>query len=109
MRAGWWAARATRAARRHLRASGLETQARLPSVPPLPSDAARGVHAVLRRADASCLVRSIVLQAWYAARGERRDLVIGVAGAGDGFRAHAWLDGDPGADELTELLRRPAA
>jgi hypothetical protein len=41
-----------------------------------------------------------VLQAWDAAHGRSRDLVIGITGP-DGFRAHAWLDGDPtpAADE----------
>jgi hypothetical protein len=42
----------------------------------------------------TCLVNSIVVQAWEAAHGRRRDLVIGITGL-DGFRAHAWLEGDP--------------
>jgi hypothetical protein len=44
------------------------------------------------------LVNSIVLQAWEAAHGCDRDLVIGITGP-TGFRAHAWLDGDPHADD----------
>ena len=48
----------------------------------------------LRRVGESCLVNAIVLQAWETAHGRRRDLVVGVTGP-DGFRAHAWLDGDP--------------
>jgi hypothetical protein len=47
----------------------------------------------LRRTGQSCLVRSIVVQAWDAAHGHRRDLIIGVTGRTE-FRAHAWLDGD---------------
>jgi Transglutaminase-like superfamily len=39
-------------------------------------------------------VKSIVLQAWEAAHGRRRDLVVGVTDSA-GFRAHAWLEGDP--------------
>lgn len=35
-----------------------------------------------------------MLQAWEAAHGRRRDLVVGITGP-DGFRAHAWLEGDP--------------
>jgi hypothetical protein len=73
-------------------------------------------------------VNAIVLQAWEAAHGQRRDLVIGTTGP-DGFHAHAWLDGDPvvpasepgfdtsvlaesrvegGVRSFSELLRRPA-
>ncbi len=50
------------------------------------------------------------MQAWNAAHGDRRDLVIGVTGSRD-FKAHAWLDGDPASesDEFTELHRHPAA
>lgn len=48
----------------------------------------------LRRRRESCLVNAIVLQAWEAAHGRTRDLVIGTTGP-NGFRAHAWLEGDP--------------
>jgi hypothetical protein len=48
---------------------------------------------VLRRTQETCLVNSIVLQAWEAAHGRRRDLVVGITGP-DRFRAHAWLEGD---------------
>jgi transglutaminase superfamily protein len=51
------------------------------------------VRAALRRSGASCLVSAIVLQAWEAAHGRRRDLIVGVAW-GEGFHAHAWLEGD---------------
>jgi len=46
------------------------------------------------------LVNSIVLQAWETSHGRRRDLVVGITGP-DGFRAHAWLQGDevPTADD----------
>jgi hypothetical protein len=54
------------------------------------------------------LVNAIVLQAWHAAHGRRRDLVIGTTGP-EGFRAHAWLEGGPeveveGADFDPSLL-----
>jgi hypothetical protein len=54
------------------------------------------------------LVNAIVLQAWEAAHGRRRDLVIGTTGP-EGFRAHAWLEGGPdlkveGADFDRSLL-----
>jgi hypothetical protein len=56
------------------------------------------------------VVRSIVEQAWLAAHGEPRDLIIGVTEPGEAFSAHAWLDGEhPHGDErFFELLRRPA-
>jgi Transglutaminase-like superfamily len=79
--------------RRLLAAEGLEAALAPPAPPPLPADAERGVSAVLRRRGESCLVRSIVLQAWEAAHGRRRDLIVGVTDPA-GFRAHAWLEGD---------------
>jgi hypothetical protein len=63
-------------------------------------EAERGVRGGLRRSHESCLVNAIVRQAWEAAHGRRRDLVVGITGP-DGFSAHAWLQGDPvpAADE----------
>ena len=52
------------------------------------------MRGALWRMRESCLVNAIVVQAWDSAHGRRRDLVIGITGP-DGFRAHAWLDGDP--------------
>jgi len=52
------------------------------------------MRGALWRMRESCLVNAIVVQAWDSAHGRRRDLVVGVTGP-DGFRAHAWLDGDP--------------
>jgi hypothetical protein len=52
----------------------------------------------------------MVIQAWDAAHGRPRDLIVGTSGLGEGFEAHAWLEGDPPlADrQFGELLRRPA-
>lgn len=67
----------------------------------------RGVRYVLRTRPATCLEGALVLQAWFAAQGIRRAVVIGVAGSTSDFSAHAWLEGDtPG--EFEELLRLPA-
>ena len=110
LRAAWWAWRAAGRTRRRLRSGGLDA-AIAPAAPPLlPPEAVRGVHAVLRRRGETCLVRSIVMQAWLAAHGEARDLIVGVADPGDAFKAHAWLDGEPPHAEgpFHELLRRPA-
>jgi hypothetical protein len=52
------------------------------------------MRGALWRMRESCLVNAIVVQAWDSAHGRRRDLVVGVTGP-DGFRAHAWLAGDP--------------
>lgn len=110
LRAAWWAMRSARRTRRRLDREGLEAILGLPSVPPVPEPAGRGVRAVLRRRNDTCLVQSIVIQAWDAAHGRPRDLVVGVTSPSRGFEAHAWLEGDsPPEEAFQELLRRPAA
>jgi Transglutaminase-like superfamily len=94
LRAAWWAIRTARRTRRVLTARGLDAALSPPPPPPLPVEAERGVRGALRRWHESCLVNSIVLQAWEAAHGRRRELVVGVTGS-DRFHAHAWLQGDP--------------
>ena len=83
-----------------------------------PASARAGVIAVVRRRPSTCLERALVLQRWEADHGAGRDVIIGVRGPGDAFRAHAWLEtvpdgaarhhrGDPpppGADALTPPL-----
>ena len=105
LRAAVWALGAVLAARRIAQADGLTTRNLTPP-PPLPADARFAVLAVLRRTQASCLTRSLVLQAWDAAHGLHRDIVIGVTSPADGFKAHAWLDGEADASGFTELVRR---
>lgn len=112
LRAAWWALGAQRRARHGLKRHGLQFEP-LPVPPRLPARGERGVHAVLRRTGATCLVRAMVLQAWRAASGPAPDVVIGVTAPSRGFRAHAWLDGEPachsaGFEELTRL-RSPSA
>ena len=65
--------------------------------PRLPGRAERGVRAALRRLPATCLERAVVLQAWEAAQGRPRDVLIGVTGTEE-FRAHAWLEGEEASD-----------
>jgi Transglutaminase-like superfamily len=103
LRAAWWALRALGRTRRQLRAGKLEDVV-LAAPPALGPSADHGVNAVLRRARGTCLERSLVLQRWLAARGDARDVVIGVSAPATGFRAHAWLDGEPAGD-FDELLR----
>jgi transglutaminase superfamily protein len=107
LRAAWWAERAFRRARSELSDGGLRS-VRLPPPPRLPYEAGRGVYAVLRRRDPSCLERSLVIQRWLAAHGDARDVVIGTSGVVE-FEAHAWLDGDAAsAARFNELTRLPA-
>jgi hypothetical protein len=72
-----------------------------------PHAGARGVFWVLRRRNATCLERSLLLQAWYAAQGVRRDVIIGVTAPTADFAAHAWLEGDTSEaeGEFRELQR----
>ena len=107
LRAAAWTWRAVRSARRQLRRSGYEGL-RLPAVPGVPASASRGVDAVLRRLPSTCLERAVVLQRWRAAQGDPHDVVVGVRGTRERFRAHAWLDDErPGAETegFEELVR----
>lgn len=105
-RAAWWAQRAGHRARRHLRNHSLASLVVRPP-PVLPRGCRRWAVAVLRVRRDSCLVRSTVLQAWDAAHGRPRAVVIGVTAPGAGFKAHAWLDGEPAAasEGYTEVSR----
>lgn len=105
LRAAWWAQRALHGARRQLQGGALEAVA-LPAPPRLPREAARGVQALLRRREHSCLEGALVLQRWLAAHGDPRDVVIGVSAPGASFAAHAWLDGDPATTGTYRELRR---
>jgi len=107
VRAALWTWRAVRSARKQLRRTGYE-QMRLPRVPDLPSSSVRGVNAVLRRWPPTCLERAVVLQRWRAEHGDPHEVIVGVSGTRDRFRAHAWLDDEPPAAELgsfQELVR----
>lgn len=109
LRAAWWALLALRKTRRALRL-GPVTNVCVAPPPRLPDGAGRGVNAVLRRSDPTCLERALVLQAWERARGGCRDVIIGVRGSRDQFAAHAWLDGERNGDlgAYEELMRVPA-
>ena len=109
-RAAWWALRTLEHVRSALPTSPV-TDVVVPPPPALPPRAISGVEAVLRRRPNTCLMRAVLLQAWYAGQGARLDVVIGVTPPSRGFAAHAWLDGEaPCHDEgFTELTRWPAA
>ena len=109
-RAAVWALRASRRVRRGVATRGLDAVSDVPTPPALPRQSRRGVESVLHRTGATCLIRAAVLQAWDAHHDRPRDLVIGVTRPGDGFRAHAWLDGEAPCHDhgYVELLRRAA-
>lgn len=109
MRGMWWAGRSLFGVRRSLRQTALPDVTVSPP-PRLPASAGRGVRFVLRRRESTCLQRALVLQAWHAAQGNPREVVIGVTDTKGPFSAHAWLDGDPGhpGRGFAELLRLPA-
>lgn len=58
----------------------------------------------LRWRRATCLERSLVVQAWLLASGEPHDLVIGVRRLHGRVIAHAWLDHEDSRG-FSELLR----
>jgi hypothetical protein len=105
IRAAWWTARALRRARRSLQRNGLA--ATVPPPPELPWGARRGVLAILRRVDHTCLERAVVLQRWLAAHDRPHDVIIGVARPDDGFAAHAWLDFENASQPYAEVHRLP--
>ena len=103
-----WATLAVKVVRRRLKRRGLA--AKIPFPPRLGPGAERGVRAALRRLSPTCLERALVEQAWLAAAGRPRDVIIGLPPGGmkDG-PAHAWVDGtDPAASAHYLELHRLA-
>jgi hypothetical protein len=105
LRAAAWAASALVRVRRQLRRRAL-TEVRLAPPPRLPASSGRGVEALLRRREHTCLEAALVRQRWLAGQGDARDVIVGVSSPRD-FSAHAWLDGDmaPAAGGFQELTR----
>lgn len=106
--AAWWTTHAVARAKRELRYCQFDS-VNLPRVPRVPPTAERAVLAVLRCLPATCLERATVMQAWHAAHGVERDLIIGVTSPASGFEAHAWLEGDTHCHnrKFRELVRLP--
>ncbi|GAB7190152.1 hypothetical protein NUM3379_08580 [Kineococcus sp. NUM-3379] len=102
-----WAWRSLARVRAELPAGGVRVRAPLP--PALPASGRGGVEAALRLGRATCLQRSLVVQAWLLGQGEEHDTVVAVSTEG-GFAAHAWVDGyDPDeSGRYRELTRLPA-
>jgi len=103
-----WATIASVLVRRRLKNDGVGTRVAPPRH--LSPKAGPGVLGALARLKPTCLERALVLQAWMAARGNPRDVVIGVPP--DGLKsepAHAWVDGTDArsAGLYLELHRLP--
>lgn len=110
LRAALWTIISLRRARRRLKVEGLK--ARIPPPPRLPIGATRGVHAILRRTDPTCLERATVLQTWLAAHNYPVDIIVGVRLDGGKMAAHAWIDGSQVTNHagFNEIVRiRPPA
>lgn len=105
LRAALWTMISLRRARRLLKDEGL--RARIPLPPHLPIEATRGVYAVLRRTDPTCLERATVLQTWLAAHGHPVDIVVGVRSDNGKVAAHAWIYGSQVEDNtgFNEIAR----
>jgi Transglutaminase-like superfamily len=102
------ALRALRGIRRELPRHGIHTRA--PALRALTLPGVRGGRLALWLVRASCLERSLVMQALLAARGERHPIVVGVVRPGRQFEAHAWLAGyDPisAQAEYSVIVRVP--
>lgn len=103
-----WAMVAARLVRRRLTKVGV--RAPVPRPPRLGAQGGLGVMAALARLKPTCLERALVLQAWMAAQGTARDVVIGVPRNGmKSGPAHAWVDGMETSSPTTfiELHRIP--
>lgn len=103
-RRAWWALRSLRRARRGLRERGID-RLELPRPPRTAGGSERGIRWILRHGRATCLERAVIRQTWLHSRDNDHALVIGVD-THDGFRAHAWLDGEEDPGNFTELTRR---
>ena len=74
-------------------------------IPPRFTPDPAAVHSALHRMNATCLIRSFVLQV--AAGDEAPDIVIGVARHSDRIESHAWLEGSEDSTAWQEIMRIP--
>lgn len=107
VRAAVWTVRELRRLRRTLGPEGLNASVRRP--PDLPASGVRGVKVAARIGRATCLERSLLLQAWSAAHGRPLDILVGVDTSGDGFAAHAWIPEYDGQHPQYTVIRRRSA
>ena len=106
LRAAWWTLKVLKEVQGDLPVVKL-TEITVTPPPRLPPRAILGVKGVLHRRKHTCLMRAIILRAWYAGQGDHRQIVIGVTKPSAGFRAHAWVEGElPCQEEGFEELTR---
>lgn len=106
LRAALWAWFAVTVTRRRLRVHGIA--AKRVQAPVFSDRGVRGVTGVLHRLSPTCLERAFVAQSCLSARGDLRDVVIGVPRGGFATdSAHAWLDGSAasGDEQYVEIHR----
>jgi Transglutaminase-like superfamily len=105
-RAAWWTLKVLKQVQGDLPVTKL-TEVRVSPPPRLPARAITGVKGALLRRPHTCLMRAIILSAWYDGQGEHREIIIGVTRPSSGFRAHAWLEGELACSdsEFEELTR----
>ena len=86
-----WAAVALRKVRADVRERGL--RARVEAPPSIGPGGLKGVVLLTRMARATCLERSLILQAWHLGQGREYEVLVGVEPSESGIEAHAWLGG----------------
>ena len=102
-----WAGPALRRLRRELPKAGLEAYVDAPDG--IDAGGLKGVVLVNRIASATCLERSLLLQAWHLGQGTSYDVLVGVDLSGGAIDAHAWVGGyEPARSDLTVIARLPA-
>jgi hypothetical protein len=106
VRGALWAVPALRRLRRDLPRVGLEAHVAAPRG--IESGGLKGVVLVNRIGHATCLERSLVLQAWHLGQGTSYDVLVGVDLAQGAIDAHAWVGGyEPARSDLTVIARLP--
>jgi hypothetical protein len=107
---GWWTLREWCLVRRRLRRGpepGAAGGGRSYRAAPRAPHSQRAERLVLACCRATCLETALVRQARAARAGIAADVIVGVTAPADGFRAHAWLDGDRVDPAFAELWRCP--
>jgi hypothetical protein len=108
LRAALWADRELRRLNDRLGRLGMQGTDVTPP-PDVGPEGLRGVLAVLRRREHTCLEEALLLQRWLVAHGDPQDVVIGVGRVDGKAAAHAWLERAQaqGQEAYEDVLRLP--